>query len=180
MDFQSAKRHEYKSAADQFTEAGFTGPAREDVERLIGSVAEQVAAGIAAARGKTAEQAGELFARGPFLAQQALDEGLVDALGYRDEVYDAARKKAGADATLLYLQRYQRAHALTGVQHGVTRRLQHGLHERYVALVYAQGAIRSGRSGRGPARAAASGLTRSGPRCAPPPPTTGHARLSCG
>ncbi|HEX3963627.1 MAG TPA: signal peptide peptidase SppA [Trebonia sp.] len=150
VDFQSAKRHEYKSAADQFTEAGFTGPAREDVERLIGSVAEQLAAGIAAARGKTAEQARELFARGPFLAQQALDEGLVDALGYRDEVYDAARKKAGPDATLLYLQRYQRAHSLAGVQRGVARRFQHGLHERYVALVYAQGAIRSGRSGRGP------------------------------
>src|ERR1700688_3221775 len=34
IDFQSAKRHEYKSAADQFTEAGFTGPAREAAQRL--------------------------------------------------------------------------------------------------------------------------------------------------
>jgi protease-4 len=150
VNFQSAKRHEYKSAADQFTETGFTSPAREDVERLIESVAEQVAAGIAATRGKTAEQARELFARGPFLAQQALDEGLVDALGYRDEVYDAARVTAGPDAALLYLQRYHRMHALTNVQHGVARRLRSGLHEQYVALVYAEGVIRSGRSGRGP------------------------------
>jgi protease IV len=149
VDFQSAKRHEYKSAADQFTEVGFTGPAREDVERLIGSVAEQVAAGIAASRGKTAAEARGLFSRGPFLAQEALDEGLVDELGYRDEVYDVARQKAGPDASLLYLQRYQRMHALAGVQHGVARRLHNGLHERYSALVYAQGAIRSGRSGRG-------------------------------
>ncbi len=57
VDFQSAKRHEYKSAADQFTETGFTGPAREAAERLLESVAEQLADGIAVARGTTVEQA---------------------------------------------------------------------------------------------------------------------------
>jgi len=146
VNFQSAKRHEYKSAADQFTETGFTGPAREAAERLLESVTEQIADGIASGRGKTAEQARELFVRGPFLAKQALEEGLVDELGYRDEVYDAVRKAAGTDATLLYLQRYQRAHALASMQ----RRIQHGPRERFVAMIYAQGPIRSGRSGRGP------------------------------
>jgi protease IV len=151
VDFQSAKRHEYKSAADQFTETGFTGPAREAAERLLESVSEQIADGIAAARGLTQAQARGLFARGPFLAQQAVDEGLVDELGYRDEVYDGARKAAGPDATLLYLQRYQRAHAFSGVQHGVQRRIQAGpAGERYVAMIHAHGPIRSGRSGRGP------------------------------
>ena len=145
VDFQSAKRHEYKSAADQFTETGFTAPAREATGRLLESISEQIAAGIEATRGKTGPQARELFARGPFLAQQALDEGLVDELGYRDEVYDAVRKVAGADATLLYLQRYQRAGALAGVQH----RLASGPREKYVAMIYAHGVIRSGRSGRG-------------------------------
>src|SRR5215469_13594098 len=147
VDFQSAKRHEYKSAADQLTETGFTGPAREAAQRLAESVAEQVAAGIAATRDKTTEEARGYLNRGPFLAQQALDEGLVDALGYRDEVYDAARKEAGPDATLLYLQRYQRSHALTNV----SRRLQATAQgERFVAVIYAHGPIRSGRSGRGP------------------------------
>lgn len=145
VDFQSAKRHEYKSAADQFTETGFTAPAREATGRLLESIAEQIAAGIEATRGKSGPRARELFARGPFLAQQALDEGLVDELGYRDEVYDAVRKAAGADATLLYLQRYQRAGAVAGVQH----RLTSGPREKYVAMIYAQGVIRSGRSGRG-------------------------------
>jgi protease-4 len=147
VDFQSAKRHEYKSAADQLTETGFTGPAREAAQRLTESVAEQVAAGIAASRDKTAEEARGYLNRGPFLAQQALEEGLVDALGYRDEVYDAARKEAGPDATLLYLQRYQRSHALSNV----SRRLQATAQgERFVAVIYAHGPIRSGRSGRGP------------------------------
>src|SRR5215468_4581931 len=146
IDFQSAKRYEYKSAADPLTETGFTGPAREAVGRLTESVTEQLAAGIAEGRHKTAEQARALLAQGPFLAQQALDEGLVDGLGYRDEVYDQLRKEAGADATLLYLQRYQRLHPLADL----SRRLQRNPRERFVAMVYAHGAIRHGRSGRGP------------------------------
>jgi len=145
IDFQSAKRHEYKSAADQLTETGFTGPAREAAARLTESVAEQLTTAIAESRNKTPEQARELLQRGPFLAQQALEEGLVDGLGYRDEVYDQLHKEAGPDATLLYLQRYQRSHALTDLP----RRLQKNPHERFVAMVYAHGAIRHGRSGRG-------------------------------
>ena len=103
IDFQSAKRYEYKSAADQLTETGFTGPAREAAARLTESVAEQLIAAIAESRNKTPEQARELLQRGPFLAPQALEEGLVDGLGYRDEVYDQLHKEAGPDATLLYL-----------------------------------------------------------------------------
>ena len=145
IDFQSAKRHEYKSAADQLTETGFTGPAREAAARLTESVAEQLTAAIAESRNKTPEQARELLQRGPFLAPQALEEGLVDGLGYRDEVYEQVRKEAGLDAALLYLQRYQRSHALADLP----RRLQKNPHERFVAMVYAHGAIRHGRSGRG-------------------------------
>ena len=145
IDFQSAKRYEYKSAADQLTETGFTGPAREAAARLTESVAEQLVAAIAESRDKTPEQARALLERGPFLAQQALEEGLVDGLAYRDEVYDQLRKEAGLDATLLYLQRYQRSHALTDLP----RRLQKNPRERFVAMIYAHGAIRHGRSGRG-------------------------------
>jgi protease-4 len=152
IDFQSAKRYEYKSAADQLTETGFTGPAREAAARLAESVTEQLAAAIAAGRGLTVEQAAELLARGPFLASQALSEGLVDGLLYRDEVYDQVRKETVPDATLLYLQRYQRTHALSDlprrVRSGVAE-LTPGQSERFVAMIYAQGAIRSGRSGRG-------------------------------
>jgi protease IV len=146
IDFQSAKRYEYKSAADQLTETGFTGPAREAAARLTESVNEQLAAAIAEGRQKTIEQARALLDQGPFLAQQAVAEGLVDGLGYRDEVYDRVHKEAGLDATLLYLQRYQRSHALAELP----RRLPKVPRERFVAMIYAHGAIRQGRSGRGP------------------------------
>jgi protease IV len=143
--FQAAKRYEYKSAADNLTERAFTPAAREAAERLAASVAEQITTAIAERRGKTADEARALLDRGPFLADDALAEGLVDALGYRDEVYADVRKEAGPDAILQYVARYQRTHALTER----ARKLPNP-RERFVAVIYASGPIRQGRSGRSP------------------------------
>ena len=150
--FESAKRYEYKSAADNLTERGFTGPAREANERLAISIAEQITTAIAERRGKTEEDARALLDRGPFLAEDALAEGLVDVLGYRDEVYADVRKEAGAGAILQYVTRYQRAHTL--VQRA--RKLPNP-RERFVAVIYASGPIRQGRSNRSPVGGSAMG-----------------------
>jgi protease-4 len=152
VGFESAKRYEYKSAPEQFTESGFTGPAREAEARLAESVTEQLVGAIAAGRGLSVEQALALLARGPFLAEQARAEGLVDGLLYRDEVYDQVRKEAGQDATLLYLQRYQRTQSIGDLPRRLGSSVQGlapGQQERFVATIYAHGAIRAGRSGRG-------------------------------
>ena len=155
IGFQSAKRQEYKTAADPLTERGFTGPAREAAERLAVSVVEQISAAIAERRGKTPAQARALLDRGPFLAADALAEGLVDALGYRDEVYAAVRKEAGQDATLQYVARYAKARA-------IAQRARHlpNPRERFVALIHASGPIRQGRSSRGPVGRAPWARTR--------------------
>ncbi|MGH3247569.1 MAG: S49 family peptidase, partial [Trebonia sp.] len=142
IGFESAKRHEYKSAPDQLTESGFTGPAREAAARLAESVTEQLAGAIAAGRGLPVAQVTQLLRRGPFLAPVALAEGLVDGLMYRDEVYDQVRKEAGQDATLLYLQRYTRTQSLTDLPRrlgGSVQGLAPGQHERYVATIHAHG-----------------------------------------
>ena len=143
IDFQSAKRYEYKNAADTFTERGFTGPAREAVERLTQSVAEQITQAIADRRGKAPQEARELLDRGPFLAADAKAEGLVDVLGYRDEVYAYVRHEAGPDAILLYINRYNRTHVLTQK----AKRLPRSPRENFVALIHASGPIKHGRSG---------------------------------
>ncbi len=150
--FQSAKRYEYKSAADNLTERGFTGPAREAAERMAVSIAEQITAVVAERRGKTLADARALLDRGPFLAADALAEGLVDTLGYRDEVYADVRKEAGADAVLQYVSRYQRAHALAQRARRLPSR-----HDRFVAVIYASGPIRQGRSSRSPVGGSAMG-----------------------
>jgi protease IV len=152
VTFQSAKRYEYKSAVDNLTERGFTGPVREASERLAFSIADQITTAIAERRGKTLEDARALLDRGPFLAEDALAEGLVDALGYRDEVYADVRKEAGADAILQYVARYQRAHALAQR----ARKLPNP-RERFVAVIYASGPIKQGRSSRSPLGGGAMG-----------------------
>ena len=144
IDFQSAKRHEYKSAADNLTERGFTGPAREAALRLTESVTAQLVQAIAERRGMTEQTVRDLVADGPFLAQDAKEKGLVDALGYRDEVYTQVRGEAGPDAILLYIARYNRTQALTQRARRLPAR------EPFVALIHASGPIKSGRSGRGP------------------------------
>ena len=62
------------------------------------------------------------------------------------------RKEAGADAILQYVARYQRAHAL--VQRA--RKLPNP-RERFVAVIYASGPIRQGRSSRSPLGGSAMG-----------------------
>ena len=86
---QFSGRHEYKSAIDMFTETGFTPAHRENMGRLLDSLAEQIAAGIAQGRNLPADKVRDLMGKGPFLPPEALALGLVDKVGYRDEAWDA-------------------------------------------------------------------------------------------
>jgi protease-4 len=148
-DFQVAKRHEFKSAAEQLTETGFSEPARRAMERLTASVTEQLVQAIADRRGLPKDKVSSLIDSGPFLAAQAEAEGLVDRLGYRDEVYAHARKHAGPDAALLYLGRYLRGKVLAERARDAVTKMPSSP-EPGVAVIYATGPIRRGRSGRGP------------------------------
>jgi protease-4 len=145
VEFQVGARGEYKSAAERLTEHGFSGPAREALQRVAASIVEQLAGAIAQRLEIPAQDARTLIDRGPFVAGEALDTGLVDALGYRDEVYAAVREAAGPDAYLLYLGRYQRARTL-----GERARKLPAPPEDAVALIYATGPIRRGRTARSP------------------------------
>jgi protease IV len=152
VDFQVAKRYEYKSAAEQLTERSFSEPAREATERVAASVTGQLTDAIAERRRLDPAKVRELIDRGPFLATAAHEAGLVDELGYRDEVYARVRKQAGQDAVLLPLVRYQRSRALAERARSLPSPKQ-----RHVALIYATGPIRRGRSGRGPLSGGAMG-----------------------
>src|SRR6201996_2499575 len=145
VNFESGARREYKTAAHQFTEERVTEAAREENQHLAASIATQLTAAIAHRRGESPGAARALLDRGPFLPQQALAEGLVDVLGYRDEAYAAIRQKTSPDADLQFLSRYQRSHSLAQR----ARKLPNPK-ERFVAVIYATGPIRLGRSGRTP------------------------------
>jgi protease-4 len=100
------QRYEYKNAMNLFTERKYTPAHREAIEKVMTSFFAQVVRGTAQGRKLTEEQVRALVDRGPFLGQEAVEAKLVDGLAYRDEVYENAKKKAGAGAKLLYLGQY--------------------------------------------------------------------------
>ena len=135
---QLAQRHEYKNAANVFTHRGFTAAHREATGRLVESVMDQLVAGIAS-NCALDDDVVPLIDKAPLFASEALDTGLVDRLGYRNDVYDAVRR-VGTDAVQLYVGRYARPRL------GERRRLA-GARDT-VALVHVTGPIHLGPSGR--------------------------------
>ncbi len=104
---QFGKRREYKTAADTFTEREMTAPAREMASRLAESAYEQIVEGIAVRRRLDSSRVRELVDSAPLPAQDGLDAGLVDRLGYRSDVYDELEKELQYDDRLL-AERYIR------------------------------------------------------------------------
>ncbi|MEO3782047.1 signal peptide peptidase SppA [Actinocorallia sp. B10E7] len=140
VTFRFGKRAEYKTAPNTFLENAYTAEHAEASQRMVESIGEQIVAGVAEARGLPEDKVRELIDRAPLTASEALDAGLVDELGYRDEVYAHVRNRAGSQARLQYVSRYNRS--------GLSGRIHTPGAKDAVALVQAHGMIRLGRSGR--------------------------------
>ncbi|HEY8300441.1 MAG TPA: signal peptide peptidase SppA [Jatrophihabitans sp.] len=140
LEPQLEQRYEYKNAADRVMRTEFTDAHREAADRLAASIYDDAVETIAAARGLDTARVRELVDTGPRSAVEAREVGLVDQLGYRDQVYAAARARGGDDVELLFADRWRprRKRSLP------VRRKGH------VALVRVHGAIVTGRSRRGP------------------------------
>jgi protease-4 len=134
------QRYEYKNAADQMLRKEFSDAHREAVDHLAESVFTDAVDAIAAGRGLSAATVRQLVDSGPHTAVEARDAGLVDRLGYRDQVHAEIRRRVGADTQLLFADRW-RPHR----RPPLPRR-----HPGHVALVNVHGPIGSGRSRRGP------------------------------
>lgn len=139
---QMSQRYEYKNAADTFLSSEMTDAHREAAGRLAASAMEQIVAGIAEGRGLDASQVRALVDRAPLSASEAKDAGLVDNLGYRDEVYGQLRLRLG-DVRLRFVHRYRRARHLEP-RHALNR-LSKG---PVVTVVHGTGDIHLGRSTR--------------------------------
>ncbi|EKX43318.1 signal peptide peptidase SppA [Guillardia theta CCMP2712] len=91
---QFGGREEYKSAMNSYTEKRFTREQRENLNSLLQSWYEQLTGGISESRNISVAQLKSIIDKPPMFAADALDAGLVDALLYRDGVYNAVRKLA--------------------------------------------------------------------------------------
>ncbi|HXZ13588.1 MAG TPA: signal peptide peptidase SppA [Candidatus Sulfotelmatobacter sp.] len=97
---------EYKTAGNTYTEKKFTPAHREEVDSLLRSVYNQYLTDAAAARGMEREKFEALVKRGPIVATEAVQAGIVDRLGYWDQVQEYFRGRVG-DWNPIPLARYR-------------------------------------------------------------------------
>ncbi|MGO1383533.1 MAG: signal peptide peptidase SppA [Arachnia sp.] len=135
---QFGKRWEYKSAADQFAAEEVTDANREMMTRLGQSLVEDAVSTIARRRGIDVARVWEGVNASPLTPEKAVELGLVDCIGYRDEVYSAVLDEWGADLEdLRFVHRYARKTSL--------RRMIQSTTGGKVAVVAVRGAIVTGR-----------------------------------
>jgi protease-4 len=151
---QFIARGEYKSAANLFTQDGYTDAHREADSRLIESLHAQVLAAVAESRHIEPAEVDALADKAPLLRDAAVEGRLVDRIGYRDEAYDRIGELVGARSDSgdadgpdgpprLYLSRYPRANLSVP-----TPPLPGRKGKPTIAVVTLAGPIVSGRGGR--------------------------------
>jgi protease-4 len=96
IEAQFVARGEYKSAAELFTEGGFTEAHREAVTRMLASMQEQVWGAVAESRKIAPEALDALADRAPLLRGDAVAANLIDRIGFRDEAYARIAELVGS------------------------------------------------------------------------------------
>jgi protease IV len=135
----------YKTAVNTFTQKGYTPAHREMDESLNRDLYEQIVRGIAEGRKKHEEEIRALIDDGPFMPEDALRAGLVDDIAYEDQVDEKLR--GGDRVTRIDGDEYTRV-SLTSL----------GLNKGpRIGVIYAAGAIASGKSGFDPVNGAVAG-----------------------
>lgn len=100
IDAEFSRHGPYKTFPDVFTDRAFSPAYREMMTSLVRDLYGQLVAGIADGRGLSPSQVRDLIDRGPLLADEAAQAGLLDALDTQ-EAYRAAIETRLGDTTLL-------------------------------------------------------------------------------
>ncbi len=85
-------RGDYKSAAEMLSRTGPSGPAQANVNWLLDGYYDSLVRMIGGSRNMTDQKVRDLIDRGPYMAEQALEEGLIDAVQTRDAFLAQVRK----------------------------------------------------------------------------------------
>jgi protease IV len=122
----------YKDAGDIFTKTNMSPETREVLSQVLDQIYNDFCSSVAASRRKSADDIKALIDMGPFLGAQAKASGLIDQLGYEDQVYADLKNKVGAgELNKLSIRTYFRAVPSRGDR---------------IALLVGQGDIVSGES----------------------------------
>jgi protease IV len=83
---------DYKSAAEMFTRSGPSGPAEENLNWLLDGYYDVLVNMIGSSRNMSPKRVQNLIDEGPFMAEQALEKGLIDAIQTRDAFLAQVKK----------------------------------------------------------------------------------------
>ncbi len=96
IDMQVDHIGRYKDAGDIFTKTSMSPETREVLNQVLDQLYGDFCSTVAQGRHKSANEVKALIDQGPFIASNAKANGLVDELGYEDQVYGDLKKKLGA------------------------------------------------------------------------------------
>ncbi|OAM90264.1 signal peptide peptidase SppA [Termitidicoccus mucosus] len=89
----------YKSAIEPYTRTDMSPESREQMQKLLGDIWDELRGGVAAARGLTTADVQKIVdTEGLIRPESALDAGLVTRLAYRDEIIDEMKIRTGRAA----------------------------------------------------------------------------------
>lgn len=125
--------HEYKNAANTFTEEGFTEAHLEATTSYLNAILDSALTASAADRGVDAATFRGRIVSGPHSAEAAREAGLVDELGHPAAARTAALERAGDNARIENIEDYARRQASAAPARGPI-----------IALVSGQGSIITG------------------------------------
>jgi protease-4 len=126
----------YKDAGDLFTQTSMSPETREVLNQILDQFYGNLIDTIAQGRKKQSDAVRALIDKGPFMANEALANGLVDAFGYDDQAGDEMKNRLKqSELKKVSGKAYLKVPAAAG---GVTRR---------IALIVGDGEITRGRGG---------------------------------
>ena len=123
------QRHEFKGALTSFTDQRLPEPIRQNLTQVAESLYAQIVEGIAGARKLSVKSVSTVIDRGPHTALEAASHGLIDKLGYNEDVLDSA----GSNGTIS-----EAAYFFDEIED------EEGLEATEIALLHIDGDIRGG------------------------------------
>jgi protease IV len=109
VNFEGDHIGRYKDAFDMFTRKDMSPETREVFNQILDQLFGDFCTTVASGRKRTADDVRAIVDQGPFTAGKAKDAGLVDVLGYEDQLYEQLEAKIGVkDAARVSLRTYSR------------------------------------------------------------------------
>ncbi|MBB3873317.1 signal peptide peptidase SppA [Brevundimonas mediterranea] len=132
-DFE--QRYEYKNAVNEYTQSDYTGPHREAMTAWMTSLYDSALANAAQDRKTTPAALKTVIEAGPYSAEQALANKLIDKIGQAEEAEAEIKRRAGKGAEIVEFGQYTS-----------DKGERTGSGKNAIAIVGGEGAIVTGRS----------------------------------